>query len=187
MESNDRGDVTRLLRRIEAGDKAAVELLLELVYEPLKHLANCQMQKQRENHTLQTTALVHESFLRLFDDGKVAARDREHFFALAARAMRSALVDHARRNNTLRRSAPGAREPLEEIADSFEDHAIDVLALDPALRDYAVIEPFGAKIVELHFFAFMPTLEIAKLLGVSLRTIERELLAARVWLARRLR
>lgn len=187
MNSKDKGDITRILRRIETGDRAAIGELLDLVYESLKHLASRQMRGQHECHTLQATALVHESFLRMFDEGTIAARDREHLFALAACAMRSALVDHARRRGTLRRSTPGEREPLDELADSFDESPLDLITLDAALKKLAVIDPRLVELVNMHHFMFMSTRKIADLRGVSARTIERDLLTARVWLKRELR
>jgi RNA polymerase sigma factor (TIGR02999 family) len=186
LSTQSDGDVTRLLNRIQSGDPAAAGQLLPLVYEELYRLASGQMRAQGNEHTLQATALLNEAYMRMFGSAPTSLRDSEHFFALAARAMRSVLVDHARAKNSLRRKANGTRVPLDELTKSFEDRSIDLLALDAALEQFAQLDPDLLRVVELHFFAGLPASEIAVMRGVSTRTIERDLITGLAWLRRKM-
>jgi RNA polymerase sigma factor (TIGR02999 family) len=174
-----------LLRRAGAGDAQAESDLFRIVYDELHRRADAWMRRQPRGHTLQATALVHEAFL------KVARRDvawngRTHFFATAARAMRSILVDHARSKNRAKRGDDRKRVPLDAVLVAFEDRAHDILALDEALTELARFDAQAARIVELKFFGGLSTAEVAAKVGVSSRTVERDWETARAWLAERL-
>ena len=177
--------VTRLLHRMRGGDEQAADELLPLVHDELHRLARGAMAGQRASHTLQPTALLHEAWLRLVGaDGEL--RDQEHFLALAATAMRSVLVDHARRRGADKRGGGAEREQLEGLVLAAEEREIDLLALDEALEELAQAEPLLAKLVELRFFGGLGHERIAEHLGRSLRSIERDWAAARDWLRMRL-
>src|SRR5262249_33466833 len=129
----------------------------------------------------------NEVYLRMFGSAECSLKDRDHFFALAARAMRQVLVEHARSKNTLKRKANGTCVPLDELTQAFEDRSIDILALNAALERFAVLDPELARTVEMYFYAGLPASEIASMRGVSARTIERDIEAARAWLRREMR
>jgi RNA polymerase sigma factor (TIGR02999 family) len=140
------------------------------------------MQGQPTDHTLQATALVHEVYLRMREPGKRRFGDRERFMAFAARAMRSVLVDHARARAREKRSPPGTSKPLDQIVVTYEEHALDLVALDEALSRLAAFDETMAKAVELRFFGGLDLQEIADLLGMKKRTLERQWRAVRAWL-----
>jgi RNA polymerase sigma factor (TIGR02999 family) len=178
-------DITILLRRAGLGDAAAEAELFRLVYDELHRQAAAWMRRQPRGHTLQATALVHETYL------KVARRDvawngRGHFFAVAARAMRSILVDHARGKRRAKRGAGRTRVPLDAVLVAFEDRALDILALDEAICELAEFDPQAARVVELKFFGGLTAQEVAEQIGVATRTVERDWETARAWLAERL-
>jgi len=174
---------TRLLRRIEGGDRDAAGELLPLLYGELRRLADIAMADERTGHTLQPTALVHEAWLRLMGgEGAPHAEGREHFLRLAARAMRNVLVDHARARSAQKRGKRVETDQLERIAGAFEERAIDVLALHEALEKLTTLDDELAKLVELRFFGGLSIPETAKALGLSTATIERDWRTARAWL-----
>ncbi len=177
-------DETDRLLRLRAGDRAADEALFQRIYDDLRGLAAREMRGQPANHTLQPTALAHEVYLRLIDGSRVDAGDRRQFLALAARAMRSILVDHARRRTADKRGGGVKPLPFDEALDSFEARSVDLTALDDALADLAVANQRQARIVELRFFGGMTNEEVGAFLGISLRTVEREWRLARAWLWR---
>ncbi len=179
------GEVTLLLQRAREGDERAGEALLSLVHGELRRLAQSAFSSAPPGHTLQPTALVHEAWMRLARS-EGGWQDREHFYAVAARAMRSVLVDHARRRGALRRQAPGARVELDGVVASFEERAGDLAALDAALEELAARDQELARIVELRFFGGMQHPAIARVLGVPLRRVERGWSTARAWLLTRL-
>ncbi|HET8798834.1 MAG TPA: sigma-70 family RNA polymerase sigma factor [Thermoanaerobaculia bacterium] len=177
-------EVTRLLRDWSAGRKEARDELLGLVYEPLRSIAERHLYREREGHTLQPTALVHELYIRFVDQRRVDWHDRAHFFAVAAQVMRRILVDHARRRKSEKRG--GALDPLTIGAalDVAVTENFDVVALDVALESLEKIFPQQAKVVELRFYAGLTIEETAEVLGVSPATISREWAMARAWLRR---
>jgi RNA polymerase sigma factor (TIGR02999 family) len=181
MESS--GEVTRLLDRLSKGEQAAADELLPLIYAQLHDLASSLMAGRRPGDTLQPTALVHEAYLKLLP-GRVAHwRDHEHFLALAAKAMRSVLVDHARRRRAQKRGDDGKPLSLDEaILLAFEGRATDLLALEEALERLSVVSERAARVVELRFFGGLGTDEIARSLEITPRTVERDWRTARAWL-----
>ena len=185
MVSSD--GVTQMLEDIGEGDSNAADLLLPLVYDELRRLAQQHLAHERPDHTLQATALVHEAYLRLVDSDSIKARSRVHFFALAAQAIRRILIDHARHTRRLKRGGLGHKIALEQSPPITVDADVDLLELDDAMRRLAEIEPRHAQIIELRFFGGMRFGEIAELLDVSQRTIMRDWRASRAWLFRALR
>jgi RNA polymerase sigma factor (TIGR02999 family) len=177
------GEVTRLLDRLSKGEQAAADELLPLIYAQLHDLASHCMAGGRPGDTLQPTALVHEAYLRLLPGPGAHWRDHEHFLALAAKAMRSVLIDHARRRGAQRRGDGGQPLPLEEaLLLAFEGRATDLLALEEALARLSVVSERASRVVELRFFGGLGTEEIARSLDVTPRTVERDWQTARIWL-----
>lgn len=175
-----------LLSRSMTGDHEARDELFGLVYKELKAVARKLFRTQRAGHTLQPTALVHEAYARLVDADKIAARDREHFLAIASRAMRQILVDHARARATDKRGGGWERVSLDgsmQIADSWIADAVD---LDAALAELERIDERKARVVELRFFGGMNVDEVASVLGVSRSTVEGDWRFARAWLSNEL-
>jgi len=182
----DPGDITLLLQQVDAGDPQAAERLLPLVYEELRRLAAARMAREADGHTLQPTALVHEAWLRLGGDRQPDWKNRAHFFAAAAEAMRRILIDHARRRLALRRG--GGHEHVEysdlTLAAATEDE--HVLAVNDALEEFAAREPRKAELVKLRYFAGLTLPEIAPAMGISLATAERWWAYARACLSKSL-
>ena len=182
--------ITTLLRAWSEGDRTALDELLPLVYDELHRQAERAMRAQPEGHTLQTTALVHEAYLRLVDRSGAAWQDRAHFFGVAARVMRSVLVDHARARRAAKRGGGAAALTLSRndaaVDPEFDSNGVDVEALDEALTRLAALDPRQAKVVELRYFGGLSIHETAAVLDVSHATIEREWRTARLWLRREL-
>lgn len=179
-------EITRLLHDWNGGDPAAVERLLPLVYDELRKLARAQLRRERPDHTLQPTALVHEAFLRLANQRETAGTNRSQFFSLGARLMRRVLVDHARARQAEKRGGPVARLSLEGLDIEIPETPVDLLDLDRALDRLAGSFERPARIVELRFFAGLEVEEIAGLLAISERTVKRDWSFARAWLLREL-
>jgi len=178
-------EVTALLAAVESGDEAAMGRLFPLVYEELRRLAKRQLAGQRKDHTLQTGDLVNEAYLKLVNTQRPAWKNRGHFFAVASRAMRSVLVDYARRRAYAKRGGNPLRVSLSEADQPFEEQkSAEVVAVDEALSRLASLDPRKARIVELRYFGAVGVEEIADLLGVSSRTIKREWRWAKAWLYR---
>ncbi len=173
--------VTALLVAWSKGDERALEALTPLVYDELRRLARSYMRQERSGHTLQSTALVHEAFLRLIDQ-KVQWNSRAHFFGIAAQMMRRILVDHAKAQSTAKRGAGALRVELDEGLATAPNRDVDLLALDEALERLTKIDPQRSRIVELRFFGGLSNEESAELLGVSPATIQRQWTGARAWL-----
>ncbi len=177
-----KNDITHLLEDLNAGKTEAQEVLLPLLYNELRALARFHMRDERSGHTLQTTALVHEAYLRLCDGRAETWENKAHYMRMAARAMRRVLVDHARRKRAAKRGGGSKKESLE-MADGFEiEGTIDLIALDEALKKLANLDPRLGQIVELRFFGGLTADEAAHVLGVSPRTIKYEWKMAKVWL-----
>jgi RNA polymerase sigma factor (TIGR02999 family) len=175
-------DVTRILSAIELGDPQASEQLLPLVYDELRRLAAQKMAQERPGQTLQATALVHEAYLRLVgSETPPLYRDRGHFFAAAATAMRRILIDNARRKQSGKHGGQRQREPLEDVADAETDDD-DLLALNEAMQKLAVQDPLKAQLVELRYFGGLTADQAAEILGLSPSTADRHWAYARAWL-----
>ncbi len=181
-EQDEATSITRLLGRLTHGDPRAAEELLPLIYAQLHRMARREMRGQRADHTLGATALVNEAYLKLFQGEGQDWRDRDHFLALAARAMRQILVDHARGKNREKRKPSGRPVPLDEILESYEKKDVDVVALDDALEKLGEMDPLMVKVVELRYFGGFQVKEVARILDVSVRKVEREWQTARTWL-----
>ena len=177
-------DVTRLLVDWGNGDRDALDRLVPLLHEEFRRMASRQMRRERPGDSLQTTGLVHEAYLRLVDYKRVRPRDRGHFLAIAAQAMRRILVERARGSRAAKRGGGAQHVPLEEAADVVIARARDVLALDAALKVLAAFDPRKARIVELKYFGGLTIEETAQVESVSTPTVEREWHAARLWLYR---
>jgi len=173
---------TLLLRKAAGGDSAAADQLLPLVYGELHRLALGYMQDERRQHTLQPTALIHEAWMKLIGDPRPQWNDRAHFVALAARAMRQVLVDHARRRDSDKRGGGAVREPLDATLELYEQRGASLLDLDSTLEKLHGLDEELARIVELRFFGGASNEEIASVLGVSTRTVERGWKTAQAWL-----
>lgn len=180
-------DVTRLLARWSRGEQEALDELLPLVYEELRRIAGRQLRKERQDHTLAPTALVHEVYLRLVSHSRANWRNRAQFFGVAAQLMRRILVDHARARGAAKRGGSATFVPLQDADHRGEQAAVvDVLAIDSALTRLAALDPDQAHLVELRFFAGLTVDEVAPLVGRSERTVKREWRLARAWLFREL-
>ena len=180
-------DVTTLLAASSAGDRAAMDQLLPLVYDELRRLAQSYLRSERSGHTLQGTALVHEAYLRLIDQKVVQWQSRTHFFAIAAQMIRRILVDHARGHNASKRGAGAPRLSLDDAMGIAEKRDLDLIALDDALSHLAQLDPDQSRIVELRFFGGLSIEETAAVVGVSVATVNREWSAAKAWLFREIR
>lgn len=179
-------ETTRLLVDLGRGDPSAAARLLPLVYDELRALAGRYFRRQRSDHTLQPTALVHEAFLRLVDQTHAQWNDRAHFFAVAAQAMRQILINHALARAAAKRGGGRARIALAEDLAPAAEHEFDALALDEALKQLAELDERKARIVELRFFGGLSVEEVAEVLGVSKTTVESDWRMARAWLSRAL-
>lgn len=178
-------DVTRLLESWSDGDKAALGELVPIVYRELRGLAASYIRRERPDHTLQPTALVHEAYMRLVDQTHARSPNRAHFFAVAANLMRQILVNHAERHRAVKRGG-GNKVVLEDGAAAVTPRSVDLIALDHALNKLALLDPRQGRIVELRFFGGLTEEEIAKVLGVSPITVKRDWRIARAVLHREL-
>lgn len=186
MPPAEAGEITRLLESHRAGDGAAFDRLVELAYGELRRLARQQLRRARPNQTLETGALIHEAYLRLADESALDLRDRGHFFAVMARAMRFVVVDHARRRGAAKRGGGVDVATFEEDAVGAEQPAELVLAVHDAIETLESFNARLARIVECRFFAGLTDEEIAGALGLSTRTVQRDWLRARAWLQKAL-
>lgn len=177
------GEVTRLLQDWSDGSREALDKLLPLVYEELRRLAHSYLTHERPDHTLQTTALVHEAYLRLIDQHSVNWQNRAQFFALSAQAMRRILIDSARRHTSVKRGSGGSKISLDEAATvSGETANESLLALDMALQELEKVDAEQSRIVELRYFGGLTIEETAEVLKTSPATVKREWTMARAWL-----
>ena len=175
-------DVTQILAAIDQGDHDAFERLLPIVYDELRMLARQQMSRERSDHTLQATALVHEAYLRLLGGQELTWANRRHFFQSATEAMRRILIEHARRKKRQKRGGGRRPIPLDAVELAVQGHSEDLLALDDAIQRLEEQDARAAEVVRLRFFAGLDIEETAKLLDVSPRTVKREWMFARAWL-----
>jgi RNA polymerase sigma factor (TIGR02999 family) len=181
-------DVTRILSKIEAGDPAAAEQLLPLVYDELRKLAAARLAHESPGQTLTSTALVHEAYLRLVNVSEPQPwNGRGHFFAAAAEAMRRILVDQARRRKAVKRGGDAAREELHESAIAAPRPAKELLAVNDVLDHLAEVDPLAANLVKLRFFAGLTMSETAAALGISVRSAQDVWAYARAWLYQKIR
>jgi RNA polymerase sigma factor (TIGR02999 family) len=174
-------DLTQLLTRWTSGDQDAFKSLVPLVYTELHRLAHNRLRRERQNHTLQTTALVNEAYLRLAENPPPRVRDQKHFLALAACVMRQVLVDHAREKQTQKRDG-GIQIELDSRVAPVGERVLDFLALNEALTSLAKLDPRQALMVELRFFAGLSIEDTAEVLDMSPATVKRDWLTARAWL-----
>ena len=180
-------EVTDLLNEWGNGDQEALNRLMPLVYDELHRLASRYLRHERVGHTLQTTALVHEAYLKLVDQKKANWHNRVQFFAAAAKVMRHVLVDYARSRKAAKRGGDYCRLSLDEAAISSQDKDADLLVLNEALDNLAAIDPQQSRVVELRVFGGLTVEDTAEALGISARTVKREWSMAKAWLHRQLR
>ncbi len=179
-------EITQILHDWNNGDEAAKEHLLPFVYDELKRQARYLMSRERPNHTLQPTALVHEAFMKLSEQSGIDWQNRSHFYGFASRMMRQILVDHARLHAAAKRGAKPIHFSLDDVQIPIEERAESILALDEALERLEKFDEQQAKLVEMKFFGGLSNQEIAENLDISERTVGREWQAARLWLYREL-
>jgi RNA polymerase sigma factor (TIGR02999 family) len=182
MTSSEADHVTDLLLKWSNGDQAALDELMPLIHGELRRLAHRYMSRERDGHTLQTTALVNEAYLRLVNRQRMQWQNRAHFFAIAAQSMRSILVDHARTQAAAKRGGGAGKIEFDEALVVSQERAAEVVAVDEALRRLAEIDPLQSRLVELRFFGGLTIEETAKVLELSPATIKREWTTAKAWL-----
>jgi RNA polymerase sigma factor (TIGR02999 family) len=185
MSENSQENLTGLLIRVSAGDKAALDDALPVVYDELRRIAANYLRRERADHTLQPTALVHEAYMRLIDQRKVDWKNRSQFFGLAAQMMRRILVNHAEEHKAQKRGS-GEKMQLDETVDVSFEQDLDILSLDDALKKLALVDEQKSRVVEMRFFGGLTIDETAEAMGRSHATIEREWAFARAWLHREL-
>lgn len=188
---NEKSDITQLLSRAQGGDKDSLDRLLPLIYDELRRVAANQLRVERENHTLQATALVHEAYLRLLEQREVDWQNRAHFFSIAAEMMRRILVNYAIQRNAKKRGDGVTRISLDDAVSFSTDDAtatataesnLDLVSLDNALKRLSELDETQACIVELRFFGGLTIEEVAEVLGISDSTVKREWKMAKAWL-----
>jgi len=184
--SGDVGEVTILLNAMKSGDAAAADKLLALVYNELHTLAKRYMRHERQDHTLQPTALINEAYMRVVGNG-TDWQNHQHFIGVAATVMRRVLVDHARAHNAGKRGGDLHRVELEEGLAFSTERSVEVIAVDDALSELQALNPRQAQVVELRYFAELSDEQIAALLNISTRTVQRDWLLAKDWLSQRVR
>ena len=186
MDDKQPSEITQILHDWNNGDEAAKEHLLPFVYDELKRQARFLMARERPNHTLQPTALVHEAFMKLSEQSGIDWQNRSHFYGFASRMMRQILVDHARLHAAAKRGSSPIHFSLDDVQIPIEERADSILALDEVLGKLEKFDEQQAKLVEMKFFGGLGNKEIAENLGISERTVGREWQAARLWLYREL-
>ncbi|MCI0393026.1 MAG: sigma-70 family RNA polymerase sigma factor [Acidobacteria bacterium] len=184
--SSSTSDITQLLLAWSEGDQAALELLIPLIYEELRRRAHEFMRHERPGHSLQTTGLVNEVYLRLVDLKRVRWQNRAHFLAIAAQLMRQILVDFARSRRYVKRGGAACRVSLNEASLVSKGRSAEFVALDDALQSLAAIDPRKSQIVELRYFGGLSVKETAEVMNIAPRTVMREWNLARAWLHREL-
>jgi len=190
MSNGDARPITALLARIGAGEQEALAQLVPMVYDELRRLAARHLNRERDGHTLQPTALVHDAYLRMLGGQTAAFNDRVHFFAAASQAMRHILVDHARARHASKRGGHSLRESLDEALELPDDASPmpveDLLLIDQALTELAAFDSQQARLIELRFFGGLTIPEAAAILQISPATLKREWATAKAWLYRRM-
>ncbi len=191
MSQDPRTQVTEIIERLTSGDTAGErpEVLLPLIYDELRRLAGSYLRRERPDHTLQATELVHDAYAKLVDQSRVQWQGRTHFFAVAANAMRRLLVDHARKRGRDKRGGGQQRVTLQEeilVLPGFDVSMADLIALDDALTELGDLSPRQSQVVEMRCFAGLKVDEVAENLGVSRRSVEADWTHARAWLRRKL-
>ena len=186
MDGELQHDVTEILHEWSSGDPEAPERLMPFVYDELRRLARTFLSREREGHTLQPTALVHEAYVRLVDQTRVNWQSRAHFYGIASSMMRRVLIDHARAHATEKRGGGTIRLSIDDVQVPLEERAASFVALDEALERLAQFDDRKCKIVEMRFFGGLSDEEIAEVLGVSTRTVLRDWKTVRLWLYREL-
>jgi RNA polymerase sigma factor (TIGR02999 family) len=187
MAPHDSPEISALLEAWGRGDLAARDQLMPIVYEELRRRAKAYLRRERHEHTLQPTALVHEAYLRLTKQDRIVWQNRAQFYGVAAQMMRRILVDHARARKMAKRSGQWARVSLDGIAAPHHGHDIDVLDLHAALDELASFDDRKSRVAELRFFGGLALDETGEVLQISIATVEREWQAARAWLFSRLK
>lgn len=183
MASAPDGAATELVLRLSDGDAITVDALLPLVYGELRRLAERYMRRERSDHTLSPTALVHEAYIRLVDQSRAAWQDRAHFLGVAAIAMRRILIEHARRRQLGRHGGDRERVPLTDAVDVPDESADTLIALNDALERLAVVSPRLVRVVECRYFLGLTEEETASALAITSRTVRRDWMKAKGWLA----
>lgn len=186
MEDRDSSEITQILQSWNDGDAAAKERLLPFVYDELKRQARILMSRERVDHTLQPTALVHEAFLRLSKQSGIEWQNRSHFYGISSRLMRQILVDHARVHSAEKRGSNAIHFSVDDLDIPVQERAESILIVDEVLNRLAEIDEKQAQIVEMRFFGGMSNGEIAEALDISERTVGREWQSAKLWLYREL-
>ncbi|HRH43206.1 MAG TPA: sigma-70 family RNA polymerase sigma factor [Pyrinomonadaceae bacterium] len=183
---SEKGEITRLLIDSSKGDRNSLDALFPVVYDELKRLASSYLRRERADHTLQPTALVHEAYLKLIDQREVDWQNRAQFFGIAAQMMRRILLKHAEKHNAEKRGGNLQKVTLDEAIGFFEKQNLDIIELDKALSNLARFDERQANIVELRFFGGLKNEEVAEVIGISLATVKREWTIAKAWLLREL-
>lgn len=186
MANVEMQEVTQILMDWRNGNGDAAERLFPLVYDELKRQARRYLNRERVNHTLQPTALVHEAFIKMIDQSSLALENRAHFFGIASRIMRQILVDHARAYNAEKRGGTAERFSIEDLDILPEQSAADLIVLDDALKRLEELDARKAKVVDMRFFGGLKDAEIASVLGVTEKTVRRDWQFAKLWLFREL-
>ncbi len=183
MSDNSSGEITGMLIELTEGNHEVVDRILPFIYDELRRLAGSYLRRERPDHTLQPTALVHEAYMKLIDQKRVRWQNRAHFFGIAAQVMRRLLMDHARKHLANKRGGDAEIHPLEEeILVVSHGKSAELLALDDALERLAKMDPQKARVVELRYFGGLSIEETAEVLGVSVPTINRHWRMAKAWL-----
>jgi len=186
LQRGPSNQVTELLYRWRRGDQSALDALVPLVYNELRRIANHYLQAERSDHTLQSTALVHEAYVRLAEQDLPQWQNRAHFFAVAAQLMRQILVDHARSHRASKRGGNVYKMALDEAEEEPLAVDVDIIALDDALKSLGEMDPQQSRVVELKFFGGLSIEDTAEALGISASTVKRDWITARAWLYREL-
>jgi RNA polymerase sigma factor (TIGR02999 family) len=185
--NREQPEISLILKDWSGGNRASADALLSLVYDELRKIARQYLRKERSDHTLQPTALVHEAYMKLIDISEISWQDRAHFFAVASNIMRQILVDHARARLTEKRGGEAQRIALEDAISFSDKPDVDLLALDEALKKLAEFDEQQCRIVELRFFGGLTIEETAHVVGISPATIKREWTLAKAWLFRKMK
>src|SRR5215204_5132597 len=180
-------NLTGLLLEWGEGDKAALNRLMPLVYDELRRIAHRYVQRERDGHTLQTSALVNEAYLRLAGQQKVDLQNRAHFFAVTAQVMRHILIDHARRRRYAKHGGEVQRIPIEDASEMSMQRAAELIALEEALDELVKLDRRKSRVVELRYFGGLSLKETAEALEISLMTVRRDWRVAKAWLYRRIK